>query len=427
MHVYFAGIGGVALGPLAEIAQAAGYEVSGSDITSSLMTEQLKQQGINVAIGQTGREIAALHVTHPIDWVVATASLRPDNPEILFAQGNGIRVSKRDELINHIIHTKKLKLVAITGTHGKTTTTAMLVWLFKQFSIPVSYSVGTTLPFGPSGAFTSDAEYFIYEADEYDRNMLKFNPHVSIITSVDYDHPDTYPTVDDYKHAFTTFIQQSRHAYLWEKDARYLELPLTSDVTLADRTLCAKQVLTLAGLHNRNNAYVAMSAFTQLFPEFKLENVAMAMNHFPGSSRRFEKLADNLYTDYAHHPAEIAATLQLAREVSEHVVAVYQPHQNLRQHEVRKGYKDCFALAEHLYWLPTYLTREDQNRAVLTPKELITSLDNSAIAEPAGMDEALLRHLRQALQEHKLVLVLGAGDVDPWLRKNLASVVPDKQ
>lgn len=426
MHIYFAGIGGVGLGPLAEIAKAAGYEVSGSDLVRSGMVEQLERQSINVIIGQSGEEIAALHAKHPIDWVVVTASLPPDHPDILFARGNGIRVSKRDELINHIIHTKKLHLIAITGTHGKTTTTAMLVWLFKQLGIPVSYSVGTVLPFGPSGAFAPDARYFVYEADEYDRNMLKFTPHVSIITSIDYDHPDTYPTVEDYKNAFITFIHQSQHTYLWEKDARYLELPLTSDIILVDRTLCAKETITLAGEHNRHNALVAMAAFAQLFPEFKIENITMAMNHFSGSYRRFEKLADNLYTDYAHHPTEIAATLQLAREVADHIVVVYQPHQNLRQHELRTQYKDCFAKAEHVYWLPIYLTREDQHQAVLKPEELIASLSDPALAEPAEMDEHLIGNLRQALSEKKLVLIMGAGDIDPWLRKNITQIVPEK-
>lgn len=425
MHIYFAGIGGVGLGPLAEIAQDVGYEVSGSDVKESSMVKQLAQRSINVIIGQTGREIAELHAKQPIDWVVVSSSLSADHPEILFAKGNGIRVSKRDELLNHIIRAQKLKLIAVTGTHGKTTTTAMLAWLFKQFAIPVGYSVGTTLPFGPSGILTSNAEYFIYEADEYDRNMLKFSPHIGVITSLDYDHPDTYPTIDDYKAAFRAFIQQSRHAYSWEKDARYLELPLTSGITLVDRALCTQQTLTLAGVHNRSNGYLAMAVFTQLFPEFRLENVAMAMNHYPGSSRRFEKLADALYTDYAVHPAEVAATLQLAREVNEHIVVVYQPHQNVRQHLIRQEYKDCFAQAEHVYWLPTYLTREDQQLAVLTPEELIASLTHPDIAEVAAMDDQLIHHLRQAIEKHKLVLIMGAGDIDPWIRQNLARIVPD--
>src|SRR5690606_6087786 len=141
--------GGVGLGPLAEIALDAGYRVSGSDAHESPMTRKLQDRGVNVKIGQTIKHISRVNAENPIDWVVHTSALPQKHPELLFALDHNIRTSKRDELLAEIIKEKNLKLIAIAGTHGKTTTTGMLVWLFKQFHIPVSYSIGTTISYGP--------------------------------------------------------------------------------------------------------------------------------------------------------------------------------------------------------------------------------------------------------------------------------------
>lgn len=423
MHIYFSGIGGVGLGPLAEVAKRAGYTVSGSDIGPSLMTKQLDSLDIQYALGQTGSEIAAAHKKQPIDWVVVTAALPPDHPEIAFAKTHKIRLSKRDELVNHIISQKKLRLIAVSGTHGKTTTTGMLIWLFKQFDVPVSYAIGTTLSFASSGVFSPQSEYFIYEADEYDRNMLKFHPAISLITTVDYDHPDTYPTVKDYTQAFRQFITQSKHTYIAQTDAEHLKITKSSKLTFADSTPNTTLPITLPGEHYRHNASLAIACFTQLFLEFKLENVVTAMNNFPGTMRRFEKLANNLYTTYSHHPKEIAGDIQLAREISDDVYVIYQPHQNLRQHDIKDNYKDCFDNAQHVYWLPTYLSREDKKLPILAPADLIAKLDHPTLAEPAELNEQLIHNIRQALKQNKLVVAMGAGSIDDWLRDNLKQIL----
>ena len=210
MNIYFSGIGGVGLGPLAEIAHDAGYNVVGSDRETGLMTEKLQSRGIQVHIGQDGSFLQATHNAQPIDWFVYTAALPPTHAELTLAKQLGIKIAKRDELLSYIINEKKLKLIAVTGTHGKTTATGMLVWTLQQLNVPVSYSIGTTIGFGPSGHFDPQSEYFVYECDEFDRNFLHFSPYLSIITSLDYDHSDTYSTEADYQKAFTQFASQSR-------------------------------------------------------------------------------------------------------------------------------------------------------------------------------------------------------------------------
>lgn len=419
MHIYFSGIGGVGIGPLAKIAAQAGHEVSGSDAASSSMTHQLERQGITVFIGQSGAEIARQHALKPIDWLVVSAAIPQAHPEMIFAKKHAIRVSKRDELLNEIIAQAKQKLVAVSGTHGKTTVTGMLIWLFKQFGLPISYSVGTQISFGSSGQFDSQANFFVYEADEFDRNMLHFRPYLALITTVDYDHPDVYPTPADYDEAFRQFAHQSQSLVMWQADVERLNIR-HDHLKLIDEHDTEVSNIRLAGQHNRENAWQAATAFRQLFPDRPMPEIIKLVNTFPGTERRFERLASNVYTDYAHHPKEIQATLQLARELNDRVIAVYQPHQNIRQHELQDQYGDCFMGAERVYWLPTYLSREDPALATLSPQQLIQKLDNPAIAEPAVMDDALVQQLRAYQTDGALVLIMGAGDVDAWARKTFS-------
>ena len=414
MHIYLAGIGGVGIGPLAEIASGAGYEVSGSDQTPSLMTQELTASGIDVIIyPQDGSRMRQLHAKHAIDWFVYTSSLPENHAELVLARELGIRTSKRDELLSHIIEERQLKLIAVAGTHGKTTTTGMLVWALQQLGIPVSYSIGTTVRFGPSGLFDEASEYFVYECDEYDKNFLAFRPYVALITAIDHDHFDTYPTLESYDAAFRQFAAQSRVVVTWRENEDALGHAAARYLTHTD------PALTLPGTHNRRNASLGLVGLADLFA-LNHDDLIAAFNSFPGTDRRFEKLADNLYTDYGHHPAEISATLQMASELGKRVVLVYQPHQNGRQYEVRDQYTaDVFSHADHVYWLPTYLTRENASQVVLTPQELSQAITEKT--KIAGLDDTLWAAISREISEGSLVLCMGAGPIDGWLRERLTA------
>ncbi|MFZ3009538.1 MAG: Mur ligase domain-containing protein [Candidatus Microsaccharimonas sp.] len=413
MNIYFSGLGGVGIGPLVEIARDLGHSVMGSDLTETLVTDELRSQGVTVNIGQDGTFLRACHEASPIDWFVYTAALPENHPELLLARELGVRIGKRDEFLAYVIQEKDLKLVAIAGTHGKTTTTGMLVWTMQQLGIPISYSVGTTLPFGPSGKYDPKSEYFIYECDEYDRNFLHFQPTLSLITSVDYDHPDTYPEESEYIEAFNTFLDQSAQTILWDVDARYIHAN-TTHAWVLDKPLA----LPLAGEHNRRNATLIVKAIEYLHLA-KDDAVTTAISSFPGTDRRFQKLADNIYSDYGHHPIEIAATLQMAHELSDHVVLVYQPHQNRRQHRIKAIYRDQFELADTIYWLPTYLSREDPDEAILQPSDLIEHLTNRDSVVIADLNDELWQDIETARANGALVLCMGAGTIDNWLREKL--------
>lgn len=415
MKIYFSGIGGVGLGPLAEIAYDAGYSVTGSDMNRSLVTNELRERGIAIEFTQDGSFLRSSHSEQPIDWLVYTSALPKDHPELLAAKELGIKTAKRDELLAHIIREKNLKLIAIAGTHGKTTTTGMLVWALKLLNVPVSYSVGSTLSFGPSGKFDPESEYFVYECDEFDRNFLHFSPFLSLITSIDYDHPDTYPTEAEYMSAFAQFIRQSQLTIMWQKDGQLVNATADDGWILRNDEVAP---LKVPGIHNRQNATLVLKAIEYLNVG-NGQAVVQSLESFPGTMRRFERLTDGLYTDYGHHPAEIAATLQMAREISDHVVLIYQPHQNVRQHEIKDDYTDCFELAEDIYWLPTYLSREDPNLAILIPEELMQHVTNKGAVHIATMDDELWNTIRTARNNGKLVLAMGAGSIDGWLREKL--------
>lgn len=418
MNIYFSGLGGVGIGPLTEIAHDAGHTVMGSDLSETLVTNELREKGISLSIGQNGDFLRESHAKTPLDWFVYTAALPADHPEILTAKELGIRIGKRDEFLAEFIKTHNLKLIAVSGTHGKTTTTGMAVWALKQLGIPVSYSVGTTISFGSSGAFEPGSEYFVYECDEYDRNLLHFSPFLSLLTSIDYDHPDTYPTEDEYKATFRQYVDQSTHTIAWKNDLEYIGQP-TND-TIWELNTSETVDLQLAGEHNRRNATLVLKGLEYLALGDPEKNTAI-LNNFPGTDRRFEKLADNLYSDYGHHPEEIVATLQLARELSDQVVLVYQPHQNWRQHFIRDQYTDQFELAEKVYWLPTYLTRENPNQATLSPQELTTNITNQSALTYAELNDELWNEIKTYLDQGKLVLTMGAGTIDGWVREKLAN------
>lgn len=425
MHIFFSGIGGGGVGPLAIIAKQAGHEVSGSDKQESAYTENLRKVGIDPYIGQTHDQIAELHAAHPIDWLVYSSAVpkeNPQHPELVFAEQHGIRHTKRDELLNSIIAEHDLKLIAIAGTHGKTTTTAMLVWVFKELGIPTSYSVGAKVPFGPQGHFDPKSSYFIYECDEFDRNFLSFHPYYSLLSGISWDHHEIFPTRDDYNKAFHDFIRQSEHVLAWDRDLAYLGQTAGGHIQLADSKEPAIDQIRLDGRFNREDAWLVLTAATQLTgtPQTTAKEI---IERFPGLKQRMEKLAPNLYSNYAHTPEKIrggmSAALEIAAREGKEVVVIYEPLTNRRQHYIKETYADSFHGAKKLYWVPTYLAREDPNLPLLRPEDLISYLPNPDIAEPAELDTALRQKIEHHLAAGDLVVAMGAsgaGSLDEWLR-----------
>ncbi len=409
------------MGPLALMAKRAGMNVYGSDKSEGAITPELKKAGIEFELGaQDGRYLAEKTENEGIDWFVYTSALPHDHPELVMAKEKGLKVSKRDELIAKLVKDLGLKMVAVAGTHGKTTTTAMLVWAIGKLRdeedkplLPSSYLVGTVLNFAPSGSYKEGDEFFVYEADEYDRNFLHFHPWLSLITYVSYDHPDIYKTKEDYEKAFLQFEEQSR------------QVIFAKDHTVDPR-------LNLSGAVRREDATTAFHALKKMLAQKQVEmadeRLLQILSEFPGARRRFERIADGIYTDYAHHPEEVKATVEIAREEAKRtgkkgVAVVYQPHQNTRQHEVRSLYVNAFDGVDKIFWLPTFLTREDESLAVITPEEFIAGLNEKEKAVPSEVGEDLAKHLKDLQKEGYLIILMTAGPADPWLRREFVKHV----
>lgn len=445
MHIYFSGIGGAGIGPLALIAKQAGYNVSGSDVHDSSHLKYLAGQGVSdIHVGQSKEQIAAVHAKKPIDWFVYSSALPktdPNHPELAFCKEHGIKTSKRDEFLNEILSQKQLRLIAIAGTHGKTTTTAMTVWLFKQLGIPISYSVGAKFSFGESGQYANGSEFFVYEADEYDRNFLAFHPFISLISGLDWDHPDIYPSREEYYQAFREFIKQSQWSVIWHADAKELKLSPAKNVLLLHDNEEAINKIKLPGQVNRLNAWLAAKGLYEIVDR-PLDELIDILNSFPGLARRFEEITPNIYSDYAHTPEKIRGALQMAQEVArsthatdstsspragsgqtgQDIVVIYEGLHNLRQHFIKDELGKLFDNVKKLYIVPSYLAREDPRLPTLSPQDLKNLLSQKAQehTEAAKLDEKLKSVIAKHAASGHIVLCLtagGVGSLDEWLRQ----------
>ena len=412
--IHFLGIGGSGASGAAAIAEAQGFQVTGCDLqprnefTTIFKTNQLPT-------GHSPQHLASHLLSGNVDILAVTPaifSLDPNNPELLAAKEKNIPVITWQEFVGQYLAKDKF-VIAICGTHGKTTTTTMVIWLFKQLGIPISYSVGAKISFGDMGHFDPASKYFVYECDEYDRNFLSFEPAISIIPGIDYDHPDIYPTREEYYKAFNDFFCQSKQVFAHPEDYEKIGLAgHSSEISLSD--------FTLTGEVNRKNALLVVEAIHNLTGE-PVDKLIEIADSFPGVSRRFEKIAENIYTDYAHTPEKIRGALQLAHEVAgENIAVVYEGLHNTRQHFIKGELVDLFDGVKKLYVVPSYLAREDKDLELLTPEKLCEIIRKPANKEPSQLDKNLKTNILDLASQGTLVLCLtagGGGSLDEWLRQ----------
>ena len=403
MKIYISGILGPGMGPLALMAKDAGISVCGSDEERGVIYDELVEAGIEVYVGEQDGKFLQEKLAEGVDWFVYTSALPVGHKELMLALESDIKVTKRDELTEFLVQKLGLKMVAVAGTHGKTTTTAMIVWAALKLGLPVAYLVGTTLGFAPSGSYKKGDKFFVYEADEYDRNFLKFHPWLSVLVSVTYDHPDIYKTREEYVEAFEQFKSQSEHVFETQVDADKFD--------------------KVVGAARREDAGFATEALMKMEPSLSREKVIEIINEFPGVGRRFERLEDGVYSDYAHNPEEVAATMEIAQEEiklrgKKGVVALYQPHQNERQYEFKDDYKDVFLKADKILWLPTCLVREKAGLPILSREELTAGITNKDDIIMVEMNDELVKLIRKFQKEGYIVVLMSVGTAGLWLREH---------
>ncbi len=449
-RVHFIGIGGSGLSAIARLLKESGYEVTGSDRAPSQFALDLQHDGVTVYIGHHPRNVAGA------DWVVRSSAVDENNPEVQAAKRAGIPVYKRADFLGRLMAEKTG--IAVAGTHGKTTTTAMIAWMLYDMKRDPSFIVGGTLANLKVNAHAGTSDLFVIEADEYDRTFLGFKPQIEVITNVEHDHPDCFPTFDDVYAAFQAFVDllppdgrliacaedegaTSLLTHARRKGLNVLSYSVQSEMTInspqwvqaralkpnarggfdfsaamnvgAFAATAVNVSLQVPGEHNVRNALAALSVAAVL--ELPLPEAADALSRFTGTGRRFEVRGERngviLVDDYAHHPTEIRATLAAAkmRYPNRRVWAVWQPHTYSRTQALFFEFSRAFADADRVLVTEIYASRE-------APQDFSSAQVVSAMPHPSarysGSLEETKKILSKELRAGDVLIVLSAGDAD---------------
>jgi len=424
-RLHFVGIGGAGMSGLALVAKLLGAEVSGSDRAESPYTERLRAAGIEPLIGHD-----AANLPGGAELVVSTA-IAEDNPELTRARAEGRNVLHRADLLAELTRLKRT--IAISGTHGKTTTSAMAAHVLLRCGRDPAYLVGGELRAARTNAGWGAGEWLVAEADESDRSFLKLSREVAAVTNMELDHHATYRSPSQLREAFADFTAPAQTTIAWagaciEADVTYgigegdlsaedLELlPLGSSFTVEG----AAVRLPAPGEHNVLNALAALAVCREA--GVPPAEGAAALADFAGAARRFEERGATasgarIFDDYAHHPTEVRATLEAARTLEpRRLVACFQPHLYSRTRELAREFGEALALADLVVVLDVYPARERaEDYPGVSGLTVARTAADAAGGRPVwwlpGMDDA--EHmLRERLGEGDVLLTLGAGDVD---------------
>ena len=423
-RLHFVGVGGAGMSGLALVARALGAQVTGSDRADSPYAEHLREHGIEPMIGH-----AASNVPEGAEVVYSTA-VPADNPERLAAAGNELH---RADLLGEI--TRLRRCIAITGTHGKTTTAAMIVHALRGCGFDPSYLVGGELGGTGSNAGWATGDWVVVEADESDRSLLKLDCEIAILTNAELDHHATYGSRLDLETTLAEFMSRARHAVVWDRPGlRALcppgAVPYDAPSPVLDphgarfRWRGIEVVLGVHGAHNAINAAGALEAC--VIAGADPAGAAAALGDFRGARRRFERVGDTaagaaVYDDYAHHPTEVAATLAAARTLEpRRIVAVFQPHLYSRTRVLASAFGEALAAADVVVVVDVYPARERAaNFPGISGRLVATAAADAGIARQVAWFRdfgGAERFLSSILRAGDQCQTMGAGDVDSLAR-----------
>jgi UDP-N-acetylmuramate--alanine ligase len=463
-HVHFIGIGGSGLSAIARLLLESGYTVTGSDRIRSPLAQELADAGVPVEIGHSPENI------HGVDLVVRSSAIPDDNVEVVAAESAGIPVLKRSQFLGRLLENKLA--IAVAGTHGKTTTTAMIAWLLVQLDQDPSYIIGGTAKnLGDRNAHAGAGLAFVIEADEYDRMFLGLSPDVIVITYLEHDHPDCYPTPQEYYQAFREFLKRLQpggklllaydnletrllgaeapkdalvQTFGTGLEADYIAENLTVNTrggydydafwrpVEGEKTALAHVSLQVPGIHNVRNSLAAMAVVHRFrllgdTSEY-LQKAAHALAEFSGTGRRFDTQGEvdgiTIIDDYAHHPTEIQATLAAARSrySERRIWAVWQPHTYSRTHTLMDNFARSFTDADQVIVTEVYAAREKaQDFDNFSSAQVVRLMRHPAAQFCPTLDDASDYLLRQLLPGDVL-LVLSAGDADQISQRVLSGL-----
>lgn len=439
-RVYFMGIGGVSMSGLAEILWKEGFTVSGSDARESAFTEQLGARGIQVYIGQRRENLSA-----PVDYVVYTAAIHPDNPEFLEAKRLGIPMLSRAELLGQLMRCYR-ESIAVSGTHGKTTTTSMLSHILLTAEKDPTISLGGNLDAIGGNIRVGGSETFLLEACEYTNSFLSFFPTLEIILNIEADHLDFFKDLDDIRHSFRRFVQRmpengalvidnrirnyreivgdfkgrvttvgTAEADYYPTDIRFDERGNAAFTPSEHGKALPRIQLAVPGEHNVYNALAALAACRLL--GIAPEQIRDGLEAYRGTERRFEHKGEYhgavIVDDYAHHPQEIAATLKAAQKYPHQKLwCVFQPHTYTRTKALLPEFGTALEGADVVLLADIYAARETDTLGI-SSRDVADAInaDQPGKARYFGSFAEIEACLSREVRAGDLVLTMGAGDI----------------
>jgi UDP-N-acetylmuramate--alanine ligase len=441
-HIHFIGIGGTGLSAIAKVLLEEGYKVSGSDLAKSSLSDAVEEAGGKVYLGHQANNILGA------DIVVRSSAVPEENVEVQAALKANIPVLKRAGFLGRLLEGKEV--IAVAGSHGKTTTTSMITWILSTLDKDPSFIVGAVVANLKTNARAGKGPDFVIEADEYDYMFLGLNPSLAVVTNVEHDHPDLFPTEEIFRDAFRDFVSKLEPdgiLFLCGEDPGAMQLRdklkpaqqlvvygfqtpdrdyiarnlennenggISFEVAVGDRDQKDRVNISLQipGEHNVLNALAAYAVAEKM--GLSGVEIARALSEYEGSERRFDIRGEYqgilLVDDYAHHPSEIKATLSAARESypDRRIWAVWQPHTYSRTQALFSGFTEAFSDADQVIVLDVYAAREEKP-AGFSITELVNEIKHSNVCfipENKKAYEFLLKELRS----DDLLLICTAGD-----------------
>ena len=440
VNIHFMGIGGISMSGLAEILLDRGFKISGSDRAPSKITEILEKKGITVMYGQVKENI-----TDDIDLLVYTAAISADNEEFVEAKNRGIECISRADMLGQIMKNYEVP-IAISGTHGKTTTTSMITSILMKASLDPTVTVGGMLDCIGGNLRIGQSNIFVTEACEYTNSFLSFFPRISVILNVEEDHMDFFKDINDIRNSFRRFAEllpedgllvisadidnyeeitknvkckvvtfgNSDSADYQVAKLSYNESGCGEFVVVRNGSEGEKVELSVPGNHNVTNALasIAVADFLNVDKELMKEG----FKAFHGADRRFQHKGEvngiMVIDDYAHHPTEIKATLNAAKNYGRKVTVVFQPHTYTRTKAFFDDFVEALMLADKIILAEIYAARE-KNTIGISSKDLETALKNKG-ADATFFEnfEEIEKFIIQNVQPGEMLITMGAGNVD---------------
>lgn len=429
--IHFVGIGGIGMSGLAEVLAHAGVSVSGCDLKRSAATDLLSERGISVTIGHDPSHVEG------VELVVITSAIKGEHAEVDAARLRGIRIMKRSEVLGEIVNAKRA--VGVAGTHGKTTTSAMVSLVLEEAGLDPTILVGGIVRNLKTNAKRGAGDFLVVEADEYDRTFHRLHPEIGVVTNIEADHLEYYGSFEAIIEAFRIFAGGIKHGgtligceddehvsrLMRHAQGRLMSYGMSENADIRATNITYSQggaafevpgvgffKLFVPGEHNVRNALAAIAVGLTLGIDVHV--IASALAKFLGVDRRFQILGDYLgalvVDDYAHHPTEIRATLEAARNgyPGRRVVALFQPHLYSRTRDFAAEFGESLAGADVPIVAPIYAAREKpvegvSSRLIADAAPGIEFLDRS--------NTQIVNELRRRLQPNDIFIAMGAGDV----------------